>query len=286
MDRDTHTVVRSASRERIARDWELVLVAVGIPCAVERRGPGWDLVVDRADAARAHAELAGYDEDRGARVSPAAPIPEYGPTWAGLGFAVLVIAFAQLTGPRGEASALFRAGEADAAAIVGGEWWRAVTALTLHADALHLVGNVAIGAIVTTMVCWSIGPGVGASMLLSSGAVGNWLNALTYGTGHRSVGASTAVFGGIGALVGLAIVRGRRQAWIPLAAGVALLGMLGTSERADLRAHVLGFVAGVATGLPLAPLPPIRSRPIQWLLALGAVAAIVGCWLLAARGTG
>ena len=27
MDRDTHTVVRSASRERIARDWELVLVA-------------------------------------------------------------------------------------------------------------------------------------------------------------------------------------------------------------------------------------------------------------------
>jgi rhomboid protease GluP len=275
-------VVRSASSERIARDWELVLTAVGIPCAVERRGFEWDLVVGPTDATRAHAELAGYEQERAATVPSAAAIPEYGSTWAGLGFAVLLVAFAQLTGTRGDATALFRAGEAHAAAIVGGEWWRAVTALTLHADALHLVANVGIGAIVVTIVGWSVGPGVGAWMLLLSGAAGNWLNALTYGTGHRSVGASTAVFGGIGALVGLAIVRGKRRPWIPLAAGLALLGLLGTSERADLRAHLLGFVAGVATGLPIAPLPPIRSRPIQWLLALGAVAAIVGCWMLAA----
>ncbi|MGH7804025.1 MAG: rhomboid family intramembrane serine protease, partial [Candidatus Binatia bacterium] len=276
MDGDTHTIIRSTSQERLVRDWELVLIAVGIPCAVERRGREWDLVVDPADAARAHAELAGYDEDRRAGASPAPAIPEYGSTWTGLGFAILLVAFARLTGPRGGATALFRAGEADAAAIVGGEWWRAVTALTLHADALHLVANVAIGAVVTTIVCWSIGPGVGAWMLLLSGAAGNWLTALTYSTGHRSVGASTAVFGGIGVLVGLAIVRGRRRGWIPLAAGLALLGLLGTSERADLRAHLFGFVAGIAAGLPIAPLPSVRSRPIQWLLALGAVAAIVG----------
>ena len=276
-------VVRSTSRERLARDWELVLVAVGIPCAVERRGAEWDLVVDSANAARAHAELADYDEDRGAEVPPAPAIPEYGATWTGLGFAVLLVAFAQLTGPRENATALFRAGEAHAAAILDGEWWRVVTALTLHADQLHLVANVAIGAVVTTLVCWSVGPGVGVWMLLASGAAGNWLNALSYGTGHRSVGASTAVFGGIGVLVGFAIVRGRRRAWIPFAAGLALLGLLGTSERADLRAHLLGFVAGIAAGLPIAPFSPIRSRPLQWLLALGAVAAIVGCWALATR---
>ena len=30
--------------------------------------------------------------------------------------------------------------------VTGGEWWRAVTALFLHADALHLAGNVIFGA--------------------------------------------------------------------------------------------------------------------------------------------
>jgi membrane associated rhomboid family serine protease len=126
-----------------------------------------------------------------------------------------------------------------------------------------------------------VGPGVGAWLLLASGAAGNWITAFVHGTAHRAVGASTAIFGGIGALVGLSIVRRRRRAWVPLAAGLALLGLLGTSERADLLAHFFGFVTGVAGGLVTAPLPTLRSRPAQFALALLALAAVGGCWLLA-----
>jgi hypothetical protein len=95
-----------------------------------------------------------------------------------------------------------------------------VTALTLHTDVTHLVSNLASGALVATALCMIVGPGVGAWLLLASGAAGNWITAFVHGTAHRAVGASTAIFGGIGALVGLSIVRGggargcrSRRAW-------------------------------------------------------------------------
>jgi rhomboid protease GluP len=282
MEDTAPTPVRITPHERIACEWELVLIAAGIPCRVERREREWVLVVAPDEAARARRELAEYDEERAGRSPNPPAFPEYGPSWLGAGFAVLLVAFASLTGTRSESPELFRAGHAHAAAILDGEWWRTVTALTLHADASHLVANLVIGAVVATLVSWSVGPGVGAWMFLLSGAAGNGLTAWTYGTAHHAVGASTAVFGGIGALAGFAVVRGRRRAWIPLAAGLALLGFLGSSERADLFAHLFGFVAGVAVGVPIAPLAPTRSRPIQGLLALAAVLAICVCWALAA----
>jgi hypothetical protein len=68
---------------------------------------------------------------------------------------------------------------------------------------------------------------------------------------------------------------------VPLAAGLALLGFLGTGERADLLAHLFGFLAGVVAGSAAAPAPVLRSRPAQWLLALAALGALGACWLLA-----
>jgi membrane associated rhomboid family serine protease len=161
-----------------------------------------------------------------------------------------------------------------------------VTALTLHADAAHLVSNLVTGALVATAVCWAVGPGVGAWALLVAGAAGNWATALLHATGHRAVGASTSIFGGVGVLVGLAIVRRERRAWVPLAAGLALLGFLGTGERADLLAHLFGFAAGVVAGSAVAPMPVLRSRAAQSLLALAALGAVGGCWLLALEHAG
>jgi len=274
-------VARTAPHERIARDWELVLVAIGVACEVARRGWEWDVVVDANDAPRAIEALAAYEAETVPARPPAAPIEEYGRTWAGVVMAMLVVLASRLTGTLEKSSALFRAGEARAEAIMGGEPWRAVTALTLHTDATHLVSNLVSGVLVATAVCSAVGPGVGAWLLLVAGATGNWVTALIHGAGHRAVGASTAIFGGIGVLVGLAIVRRRRRAWVPLAAGLALLGLLGTSERADLLAHFFGFGAGVVAGAGVAPFPLVRSRPVQWLLALAALAAVGGCWLLA-----
>ena len=277
---DARVVARTAPHERIVRDWALVLVAVGVECAVERRGGEWDLVVDPIDADRAAEALAAYESESQRPPAPA-PREDYGRTWAGIVIAVLLVAAARIAGPLATGSRLFHAGEARAEAILGGEPWRAVTALTLHTDVTHLVSNLASGALVATALCMIVGPGVGAWLLLASGAAGNWITAFVHGNAHRAVGASTAIFGGIGALVGLSIVRRRRRAWVPLAAGLALLGLLGTSERADLLAHFFGFAMGVAGGLGVAPLPTLRSRPAQFALALLALAAVGGCWLLA-----
>jgi rhomboid protease GluP len=275
-------VARSASHERLARDWALVLLAAGIACRIEPRGPEWDVVVSAGDAARAGDALATYDAED---VSPAAPSPpppaEYGRTWAGVAVVVLLVLAAQWTGTRDMRTALFRAGESHADAVLHGEPWRVVTALTLHADATHLVSNLVSGALVATAVCAAVGPGVGAWLLLGSGAAGNAVTAWLRGGAHRAVGASTAIFGGIGILVGLAVVRRPRRAWVPLAAGLALVGFLGTSERADLLAHAFGFAAGVVGGLAVAPAPLVRSRAAQWLLALAALGAVGACWLLA-----
>jgi membrane associated rhomboid family serine protease len=281
MSEATRIVARTATHERLARDWALVLTAVGVLCEVERRGREWDLVVEAGDADRAAEALAEYDAEGVPAPPPPAPIEQYGRTWAGVVMAMLIALAARLTGTREMRSALFRTGEASAGDILHGEWWRTVTALTLHTDVTHLVSNLVSGALVATAVCAAVGPGVGACLLVLSGAVGNGLTAWMHGGAHRAVGASTAIFGGVGVLVGLAIVRRPRRAWVPLAAGLALLGFLGTSENADLLAHFFGFAAGVVAGTAVAPLPLLRSRPAQWALALVALAAVGGSWLLA-----
>jgi len=203
-------IVATAPQERLARDWVLVLAAAGIASEVERRGCEWDVIVDADDADRAAEAVAANQR-----------LDEYGRTWGGVAAGMLLVLVYRLVESRTSATALFRAGEARADAIVGGETWRAVTALTLHADAPHLVSNVVTGTLVATAVCFAVGPGVGAWLLLVTGASGNWATAMLHGAGHHAVGASTAIFGGLGVLVGLAIVRRQRRAWVPLAAGTS-----------------------------------------------------------------
>ena len=119
---------------------------------------------------------------------------------------LLLIGFFAITGARAGHSAWFEHGSADAQRMMAGEWWRAVTALTLHADAPHLLGNAVASALVMTAVCQRLGPGVGMWLLLLAGAGGNALTAIAHGSDHVSVGASTAIFGAIGILAGVRIV--------------------------------------------------------------------------------
>ena len=106
---------------------------------------------------------------------------------------------------------------------------------------------------------------------------------------HDSVGASTAVFGAVGLLGGLGAtgrlqVRFRRRnAWVPVAATLGILAMLGTAgERVDLWAHGFGLAAGVGLGLVAGRVMPERPGPLaQWAAGLGAAAAVLGCWRLA-----
>ncbi len=216
-----------------AEECALVLAASGIPHRLEETDAGWTVMVAAGDAARARGALAAYDaENRDRTVADALP-PEYGRTWIGAVVAVLLLAFFAVTGPFDGGSTWFVRGAASARQILKGEVWRTVTALTLHADAVHVLSNAVFCVILVTAVGRWLGPGIGSWLLLLAGAGGNALTALVRGSYTISVGASTATFGAVGILAARQLAARRRRlragrtGWVVVAASLALFGMLG-----------------------------------------------------------
>ncbi len=284
---DTGVVV-APSLQR-AEECGLVLEAIGIACRIHETEGGWAILVAARDARRAGRTLAAYEAENReqAAVGGAAP-PEYGRNWLGsVVAAFLVLAFVA-TGPREGRSVWFERGSASAQRIVSGELWRAVTALTLHSDPVHVISNAAASVILITAVGWWLGPGVGIWLVLLAGAGGNALTALAYGSRHIAVGASTATFGAVGILASRQIVARRRRpwsrrtGWVAVGAGLALLAMLGTGAGTDILAHFFGLLVGGALGMGAALIlgrPP--GRFVQWLLCLAAAAFVLACWAVA-----
>jgi len=272
--------VRSARTEAELREFALVLAAAGIEHRVARASGGWRLLVPAADAEAATSAIESYERERtGAPPSDGEPFESY----AGFHLAAALWAFYVVTGPAWRDSAWSAVGAADAGRLLHGEPWRAVTALTLHADAAHLLGNVVACAVFVTALARLVGPGVAGFVVLVAGVIGNLLAAALRGAGHTSVGASTGVFGAIGVLGGLEFGRrrGRRRAWVPVAGSLALLAMLGTSPRSDLVAHLFGLLAGLGIGVVLSFVPPVKRPAVQTALAVAGIGAVVGSWLLA-----
>jgi len=286
---DEREVVAVAPRQRRADEWALVLQAEGLDAAVRRGREGWLVETRRGDAAHARALLDAFErENQPAPARALAPLPPFPLASAAAASIALLWLFAW-TGPRAGGSAWFAAGSARAARIVAlGEWWRALTALTLHADLGHVLGNVLAGSLFGGSACARFGTGVGAALLVAAGALGNLANAFYHrASGHDSVGASTAVFGAIGLLAADALVAGRMPRGgrlAPFGAALGLLAMLGTSQRADFGAHLFGLAAGFALGVPAARLLPAAPR-LAWqaLAGAAAAAALTAAWTLALR---
>lgn len=283
---DLREVVRAAARQRPAEEGALALHSQGIEASVRRGRDGWLLETRAEDAAQARAVLDAFERENAPRPPPP-PVPVYPFPWNAVAlYALALLWFFGWTGPRAGESVWFDAGSARASRMVAlGEWWRAVTSLTLHADLGHVLGNVLAGALFGGSVGARFGAGAGAALLLAAGALGNVANALYYRAGHDSVGASTAVFAAIGVLAADALrarrlPRGGRLA--PLGAALGLFAMLGTSERADFGAHLFGLAAGLALGLPAARAFPAPAGP-RTQLAGGALAAaaILAAWAIA-----
>jgi membrane associated rhomboid family serine protease len=280
-----------ASSRGQADEWALVLTAAGIAHRVEQTPAGWAIIVAWPDRDRAATELAQFERENPPAIEPVLERQEYGRTAAGIVLAVALLAFYGVTGPRVAASRWFRTGSADAAKILGGEAWRTVTALTLHADMAHALGNVASCVVFVTAACRTLGPGLGLWLVLLAGAAGNGLTAAAHVAHHSTVGASTALFGALGILAGLQFTTRRRRripkprAWVPLAAGLALLALLGTGENADVAAHLFGFAAGVPLGVVtgLFTQRPLRGS-LQWTLTVAAAGVVAGCWTVALSG--
>jgi len=273
-----------------------VLMAVGIAYEIEAYRDGFGVFVSEADGARASEHLARYEAEHRAANAPIEVRPEpprYPLAWRGSLAYVLVLlavgwAIARGIGPLDA----YARGAADAALIRAGEWWRTITALTLHVDVAHLVANIAGGAWFGTLAGRRLGPGVAWLAIVLAAALANGLQAAFGPASHRSVGASTAVFAALGLITACSLRdhgSGRMRwaaRWAPLVGGVLLLGWLGTAgENTDVIAHVLGFACGALVGWFAAT--PIATRLIarapQCVAGLAALGLVVLAWLLAAR---
>lgn len=289
-------VVAIAPDPRRADDWTLVLTSIGIASRVEVAPDGAGLAIStrEEDAARARDAIAQYEaEDRERRALAAIPppvVPEWGTSWLGVFSAWAILAFFGVVGPATRGDPWFENGAAMSARMKAGELWRAVTALSLHADIAHAAGNAGASLILMTMVAWRVGPGLGAALAIAGGVLGNLAAAWAHGAGHNAVGASTATFAALGLLTGFEMVEGRarrhrrRRAVGVIAASMALLGFLGTSEGSDLAAHLFGWAAGVLLGLPIAAVAMRPPRTLMQALLAAATAALLACsWWIALR---
>lgn len=298
MPPDGETPVARSRDPRVTQEQSLVLLAEGLAPSLRQMAGEWVLTVPAHEADRAAWALEEHAREarsRRARRPAPPPVPwrGRGPFTLALATGGALLAFHRWTGPWRSDAPWFAVGAADGDALREGELWRAVTALTLHADAAHVFGNALAGGLMLTVLGASLGPGVALLATVLAGTTGNVANGLLRAAPHVSVGASTAVFGAVGLLGGVAATRrrlglGRRPAWVSVAATLGILAMLGTSgERTDVWAHAFGLAAGGGLGAVLGRIlrrpPPLAA---QVACGVAAAATVVASWgvALSARG--
>ena len=214
------------------------------------------------------------------RPAPDTPLTGYRKTWSGLWGMLVILAFHVAISSGPDVDTFRQVYGSSASHILNGEWYRSVTSLLLHASALHLLGNMVGIALFGTAVCSVTGWGLGWALILASGIGGNLMNAYLYQAHHISIGASTAIFGALGMLTAYQFLRKWRESgtWfkavMPLAAGLALLGFLGSSKHTDIMGHLFGFVAGILLGLLYTW---SFKRPPRESYQLGALILVTGC---------
>ncbi len=233
-----------------------MLVAIGIDCQVLALDNEYVVAVSEDDVTRAARQLDLYTKEN---LGPTIRFTPRGLMSEGLGpaavYGIVVFMFDMLQNRMAFSIDWFQAGSAKAGLIQQGEWWRCLTALSLHADAVHLLGNLFFGILLGLLVSQIFGYGVGWLAILAAGALGNAINAILYSPDHNSIGASTAVFGALGILAVHAWLQRRQlkqnliRRWLPIGSALGLLAFMGTSgERTDVLAHLAGFLAGGITG--------------------------------------
>jgi len=179
---------------------------------------------------------------------------------------------------------LFRLG-AKTPAIFFGQWWRLVTAIFLHANLMHIGFNL--------WCLFDLGPTVeslfsAAKFLvfyLVAGVAG-FLLSLWWNPGGMSVGASGAILGLIGVLIGASFHHGHlgREYRSQLVRWVIYIFIFGLFFAVDNAAHLGGLASGALLGY-LVPEGDAETRAGQNLwnaLALLSVATIVASFALMA----
>jgi rhomboid protease GluP len=165
-------------------DHGLVALAMGCPYWLEESESGYRLLVPAAAAEQVREQLEIFDRENLGWPPPrlretAAPGGQFSAAlflsalWA---LAVLAVFVAQ-----GEWPGVTEAGAMDARAVfAGGEWWRAATALFLHADAGHLLSNLCGGVFLFAAVLMAMGRTRGSVLIATASVAANLAVGATY----------------------------------------------------------------------------------------------------------
>jgi len=276
-----------ANRSSQSADLILLVLASQNIAAWKRPGPkGMDIFTPQDQAAAARFHVAAYfKENRTAQdLLPGLPAGPSGFTTPAafviMGLLCVIHLYLDMTDTRWDhilaygASAMF---------IRQGETFRAVTALFLHSDTGHLLGNLAGILLFAGPVIRLSGYGTGAFFLLFAGTCGNLVNAGFHGNALLSIGASTAVMGAAGGLSAFQMMRKgplrKRDRILPLIAGATLMAFLSHGENTDIWAHVFGFLCGLFAGVFFFPLVSAFRHPVREPAALAVTLFILAAAL-------
>jgi len=245
---------------RVIKDFSLVLSSQNIEHNVLQNELGpWEIHVkeDYAHAAQTQIELYKQENPDWEKDTIALPMlrPSAQPLWFLL--IPVVCTFFQFSNP-----AMKDFGISDAGRILQGEWWRLFTAQTLHSSNYHLVSNLVSGFLVFSLICFKIPLSRIAHLIVLAAAMANLVAAFIM-KDYRSLGFSSTVFAGLGALATLEVrVLKRESLWrrmVPWFAVLLLSVFTGVGDgtgRVDILGHFFGLFMGAIAGF---------APPKKWL---------------------
>jgi membrane associated rhomboid family serine protease len=172
--------------------------------------------------------------------------------------------------------------------ILGGEWWRLLSSMFLHAGLIHLGLNSYVLWIFGVEIERQIGRFFTLAVFLVTGI---FAGAASFAFAPRltvGVGASGAIFGLVGAFIAYNYLRRHHvmaQARLRGALSMLLINLIiGFSiPGIDWRAHVGGLVAGLVAGFAVDPSRPAALR--RTFAVVGLVALLAGAFALVAIRT-
>lgn len=284
-----------------------MLTAVGIDSEIELDGEAYAVRVDAAVHAHALHHLWQYEQERQV-VRPVEPASDLQPdAWRGAVVYALVLLLVPFAVAQGWVLDPYGIGVMEPARLLDGQLWRAWTALTLHWDASHLLGNLGAGMLLGFSAAQIWGNARAWALIIPAGALANLLEAcLASGADYVSAGASTLVFAALGLVAAWSWRTRRRYAhnmlrrWVPLIAGIAVLAMFGAGDaqiqeglsmqpfvqpsgQTNVLSHALGFITGALAGVLVATERGnrlLRNMP-AWLAVSAATAPVVVAWTIA-----
>ncbi|MEV7924744.1 MULTISPECIES: rhomboid family intramembrane serine protease [unclassified Kitasatospora] len=202
----------------------------------------------------------------------------------GINVVVFVLAAYVLTPRLGQVWELYSAGRAilggpDGVAAGPSQWYRLLTSVFLHLQWWHIGMNM--------VVLYWLGPALETALgrlrflalYLLSGLGGSTLAFLIDGNALRSVGASGAIFGLIGATVVMQL-RNRGPLGPVMAFLVFNLVVTFSRTNIDWRAHIGGLVVGALTAAGLMYAPRERRGLVQGLALAGSLAVVAAMLMI------